>query len=152
MQGTVEFHQCTFSIVVAYCLDLAEIEQAIGLAQDQYYVLQEVALLQVVGLEVAFVGYQDFGQAIMEAPSIGYFATNFLVVVAIDSMDQATSCFVDQVIGYFSGQATDCFAGFAKEVGSTKKDYDNFSFAIDYCKDLKIVEDLEAYLFFKAHS
>lgn len=35
------------------------------------------------------------------------------------------------------------------EVGSTKKDFDNFGFATDYCKDLKIVEDLDTYLILK---
>ena len=41
------------------------------------------------------------------------------------------------------------FLGFSREVGSTDKDFDKFCFSIDYCKDLKIVEDLEAYLVLK---
>ena len=157
MQGIVEYQQCIFVVGFAQCLDLAETEQEIGSAQDQYYLLQEVALLQVVGLEAVFVGYQNFGQAIVEAPSIGYFAANFFVVVAIDFagfaigffVSQATSYFVGQATGCFASQATSCFASFARKVGSTEKDSTSFGFTIDYCKDLKIVKDLEAYLVLK---
>ena len=74
----------------------------------------------------------------MESPSIGYFATNFLMVVAIDFS-----------FGCFASFSTSCFVGLARKVGSTEKDSDSFGFSIDYCKDLKIVENLEAYLVLK---
>lgn len=147
------YQQCTLATVVSCCLDLVEIEKAIGLAQHQHQFLQEVALLQVLVLEAVVVGYQNFAWTTVETPFIGQFATNFLVVVAIDSTNFATGDFADQAIGYFASFSIGYFAGFAKEVGfamgveSTEKDSDNFGFSIGYYKDLKIAEDLEAYLF-----
>ena len=35
------------------------------------------------------------------------------------------------------------------KIGSTEKDSDSFGFSINYCKDLKIIKDLEAYLVLK---
>ena len=136
-QGTAKYLQCTFSTIVSCCLDLAETEHVIELAQDQYYLLQHVALLQVVGLEVVVMGYQHFGQAIVEAPSIGCFASFGI------------SYFYGQSTGFFAIFLTSYFVGLSRKVGSTEKDSNRFGFTIDYCKDLKIVDDLEAYLVLK---
>ena len=54
----------------------------------------------------------------------------------------ATSYFASFATGYFGGFTTCYF-------GSTSKDSNSFDFAIDYCKDLKIVQDLVANLFLR---
>lgn len=71
------------------------------------------------------------------------------MVVAIDFVDFATGYFASLAKDYFVGLAKDYFSNFSKEVGSNEKDSNNFGFATDYCKDLKIIEDPEAYLVLK---
>ena len=57
-----------------------------------------------------------------------------------------SSCFVDFSIDFFARFATSYCTCLAKKVGSTRKGFDSFGFSIDYYTNLKIVEDLEAYL------